>query len=84
MGEILLQGQMPSMGGTTLIVKFTWLDIVHLLTLHLVGIWFVIIMNQIFKLPSKDCSSIMKWITSETQKPLKFFLGLLPLVQNLD
>jgi len=75
---------MPSMGGATLIVKFTWLDILHLLTLHLVGIWFVIILNQTFKLLVKDCSSIMKWIAYETQKPLKFPLGLLPLVQNFD
>jgi hypothetical protein len=84
MGKIFLQGQMPSMGGATLIVKVTWLDIVHFLTLHLVGIWFVIIFNQNFKLPAKDCSSIMKWIAFETQKPLKFLLGLLPLVKNLD
>jgi hypothetical protein len=66
MGEKLLQGQMLSMGGAALIAKFTWLDIVHFLTLHLVGIWFVIILNQTFKLPAKDCSSIMKWIASET------------------
>ncbi len=79
-GEILLQGQMPSMGGTTLIVKVTWLDIVHFLTLHMVEIWFVIILNQTFKLLAKDCSSIMKWIAFETQKPLKFLFGLLPLV----
>ncbi len=72
------------LSGVTLIVNFTWLDIVHFLTLHLVGIWFVIILNQTFKLPSKDCSSIMKWIVYETQKPLKFPLGLLPLAQNLD
>jgi hypothetical protein len=75
---------MPSMGGATFIVKFTWLDIVHFLALHLVGIWFMIILNQTFKLPTKDCSSIMKWIAYETQKPFKFPLGLLPLVQNLD
>jgi hypothetical protein len=75
---------MPSMGGATLIAKFTWLDIIHLLTLHFVGIWFVIILNQTFKLLAKDCSSIMKWIAYETQKPLKFPLGLLPLVQNSD
>jgi len=80
MEEKLLQGQMLSMGGAALIAKFTWLDVVHFLTLHLVGIWFVIILNQTFKLPAKDCSSIMKWIASETQKPLKFPPGLLPLV----
>jgi hypothetical protein len=72
------------MGGVTLIVKVTWLDIVCFLTLHVVGIWFVIIMNQNFKLLAKDCSSIMKWITFETQTSLKFIFGLLPLVQNLD
>ncbi len=71
---------MLSMGGAALIAKFTWLDIVHFLTLHLVRIWFVIILNQTFELPAKDCSSIMKWIASGTQKPLKFPLGLLPLV----
>jgi hypothetical protein len=38
MGEKLLQGQMLSMGGAAVIAKFTWLDIVHFLTLHLVGI----------------------------------------------
>jgi hypothetical protein len=75
---------MPSMGGATLIAKFTWLDIVHLLTLHFIGIWSVIILNQTFKLLAKDCSSIMKWIAYETQKPLKFPLGLLPLVQNFN
>jgi hypothetical protein len=80
MGEKLLQGQMLSMGRAALIAKFTWLDIVHFLTLHMVEIWFVIILNQTFKLPAKDYSSIMKWIASETQKPLKFPLGLLPLV----
>ncbi len=75
---------MLSMGEVTVIVKVTWLDIVCFLTLHLVGIWFVIILNQTFKLPAKDCSSIMKWIAFESQKPLKFLFGLLPLVQNLD
>ncbi len=75
---------MLSMGGVIVIIKVIRLDIVCFLTLHLVGIWLVIIPNQTFKLPAKDCSSIMKWIAFETQKPLKFLFGLLPLVQNLD